>query len=74
MVLSDLSRKQTAKVLCLPQDVDACHCLLEQGIAPSCQLTLMHKALFGGPVAVMVDNTKLAISRALAAQIVVELC
>lgn len=74
MVLSQLNRKQSAKVVALPQDNQARLSLLEQGIVPECELTLMHKALFGGPLAIMVDNTKLALSKALAAQIVVEPC
>lgn len=74
MVLSDLARAQSAKVVTLPSDSSACVSLLEQGIVPGCELTLLHKALFNGPLAVRVDNTKLAMSKALAEQIKVELC
>lgn len=74
MVLSELNPMQSAKVLALPEDSEAILSLVEQGIVPECELTLMHKALFGGPIAVMVDNTKLALSRALAGQIKVEPC
>lgn len=72
MVLSQLPKQQRAVVTKLPADKAQRIALIEQGVLPQSELMVLHKAMFGGPLAIKVNNTQLALSKALAEQVLVE--
>jgi len=73
MTLADLSRNQKAQISVLPQDRNLTEKLLEQGFILKTEITLAHKALWNGPLAFRLHNTKVTITPAVAKQIEVTL-
>lgn len=72
MTLGDLKIKQKAIIKELPIDQIIAAQLLEQGFIPNVEVLLMHKGLFGGPLAIKLNNTKIALGLNVAKQIKVE--
>lgn len=72
MTLGDLKRKQKAIIKALPKDKLIAAQLLEQGFVPNVEVLLMHRGLFKGPLAIHLNDTKLALSLKIAQQIQVE--
>lgn len=73
MTLSNLQKKQRAKIKALPNDLVLSSRLMEQGFIPDAEVEMAHCAPFKGPVAFYLHGTKISIQHALAAQISVEL-
>jgi ferrous iron transport protein A len=73
MTLADLARNQKAHISMLPADYDLAAQLLEQGFVPRTEISLAHKALFNGPLAFRLHNTKVTIQPKVAEQIKVTL-
>lgn len=73
LTLNKLAKKQTAKIIRLPNDASLAVRLLEQGIAPDTTLTLAHKAPFNGPLAFHFDGITISMQTDVAEQIKVEL-
>jgi ferrous iron transport protein A len=73
MTLADLPRNQKAQISVLPQDIHLAEKLLEQGFILKTEISLAHKALWNGPLAFRLHNTKVTITPAVAKQIEVTL-
>lgn len=73
MTLADLARNQPAKIKHLPSNIELAAKLLEQGFVPRTEISLAHKALFNGPLAFRLHNTKVTIQTNIAEQIEVTL-
>jgi ferrous iron transport protein A len=73
MTLADLSRNQKAQISVLPKDIKLAQKLLEQGFILKTEIVLVHKALWNGPLAFRLHNTKVSITPAVAQQIEVTL-
>lgn len=73
MTLSNLPKKQRARIKSLPSDFALSSRLMEQGFVPNADVEMAHCAPFKGPVACYLHGTKISIQHALAAQISVEL-
>lgn len=73
MTLVDLSKDQKAKIVSLPKNDAVAAQLLEQGFYPSCEVALAHKALFSGPMAFRLHNTKIMLQQHLAKQVIVSI-
>ena len=73
MTLADLPRYQKALISVLPQDVTLTEKLLEQGFILKTEIELAHKALWNGPLAFRLHNTKVTITPAVAKEIQVTL-
>jgi len=72
MTLGDLKRKQKAIIKELPKDKLIAAQLLEQGFVPNVEVLMMHRGLFSGPLAIKLNNTKMALGMKVAKQIKVE--
>ncbi len=72
MTLGDLKIKQKAIIKELPKDLLIAAQLLEQGFVPNVEVLVMHKGLFSGPLAIKLNNTKMALGLKVAKQIKVE--
>jgi Fe2+ transport system protein FeoA len=72
MTLGDLKRKQKAIITQLPKDKTIAAQLLEQGFVPNVEVLLMHKGLWSGPLAIKLNDTKMALGMKIAKQIQVE--
>ena len=72
MTLGDLKIKEKAIIKKLPSDEIIAEQLLEQGFVPNVEVLLMHKGLFSGPLAIKLNNTKMALGLNVAKKIIVE--
>ncbi|WP_286264650.1 FeoA family protein [Thalassotalea atypica] len=72
MTLSNLQKKQRARITALPKDLALASRLMEQGFVPNVEVEMANAAPFKGPVAFYLHGTKISIQHALAAQICVE--
>lgn len=73
MTLDQLAKNQRSRIKALPQDMDLCHNLIEQGFVTHAEVTLAHRAPFKGPLAFKLQGTKVSIQPKVAEQITVEL-
>lgn len=72
MTLGDLKCQQKAIITELPKDKIIAAQLLEQGFVPNVEVLLMHKGLWRGPLAIRLNDTKMAVGLKIAKQIKVE--
>ena len=72
MTLGDLKRNQKAIITLLPTDKTIAAQLLEQGFVPNVEVLMMHKGLFNGPLAIKLNDTKMALGLKIAKLIKVE--
>ena len=73
MTLSELVKNQPASISYLPENIDLCSKLIEQGFSLKTVISLAHRAPFNGPIAFNLHGTKMVLPRDIAAQIKVEL-
>lgn len=73
MILSELKNKQRAIIKVLPENEVLAIQLMEQGILPELEVCVLHRGLWGGPIAIKLNNTKIALGLNIAEQIDVEL-
>lgn len=73
MTLVDLNLNEKAKIRSLPQNEQLAAQLLEQGFIPNTEITLVHKALWRGPLAFRLHNTKIVLQPSLAKQVMVDI-
>lgn len=73
MTLSELGVQQTATVTAVKLDAASASWLAAVGVAVGTELTVLRRALFGGPLHVRSgDGGEFAVARALATQIHIE--
>jgi len=69
MTLDDVCINQIVKIKTLPTDYYTSSKLLEEGFTFNTELSVAHKAPFGGNIVIRIHNTKLCIPRSIAKQI-----
>lgn len=73
MTLNKLKNKQRAIIKALPKNEALAIKLMEQGILPELEVSVVHRGLWSGPIAIKLNNTKIALGLNIAEQIDVEL-
>jgi len=73
MTLSELKNKQRAIIKALPKNEALAIQLMEQGIHPELEVRIVHRGLWGGPIAIKLNNAKIALNLNVAEQIDIEL-
>ena len=73
MTLNELKNKQSAIIKALPQNETLAMQLMEQGVFPELEVRIAHKGIWRGPIAIKLNNTKIALGFDVAKQIDVEL-
>lgn len=73
MTLFDLAKNQKAQIISLPESFTLASQLLEQGFIPQAEISMVHKALWKGPMVFRLHNTKIMLQQDLAKQVIVDI-